>query len=467
MGGLSKPSIKDYSPLPIEERIDDGVEEPQGENEASDNEDLYTSSAPLLSSRSRGNGPLPSQGELCWYHRIGSWRPFRRDPYAAWEPPTKRNWRKILLFTFLGTLLSTVLALSISTGVLASKLSQASNQRCYNYRPYEQHTRLPLNQAWESSNNRLNFVRLYPRLQTSPSLACQVAWNTLSYVPCHEKIWNRSWDNGKHYSLFDPDISLYSQAMCSPSCTEAITRAFQLISSQCTEEDKFDMTDYAGTFSADPGLEDGPVEVISTIARRLSHTCRQEPSRQQYYYGSAPYCTSVMWEDWFIVDGMNAGNLEGLDTFEARTHTSRTSSGTYRYYNTQDTCDDLLTYYSGRYVNARRFGPFVNSTSCDWCTMNWFERKLLSWEKDAVTDPKTGKNVNLSDYLHQIKHVGERCDADAWERVWGRALQKYKQSGDLPEDWEDDKQSGDGEKGGKNGKQEEPCKDDKFDRVMF
>jgi hypothetical protein len=82
----------------------------------------------------------------------------------------------------------------------------------------------------------------------------------------------------------------------------------------CTEEDKFDKKNYQGPFSVDPGLEDGPLGVITTIQKRLAHTCRKEPTTTTYY--GAAYCAASMWEDWFIVDGMNPGNLNGLDSFE-------------------------------------------------------------------------------------------------------------------------------------------------------
>ncbi|KAF2194049.1 hypothetical protein K469DRAFT_689112 [Zopfia rhizophila CBS 207.26] len=465
----TRPSNKGYSPVPVEERIDDGVDSPQREEaDAEDDEGLYNTSAPLLSSRTRGNEPPRPQGELCWYHKIGRWRPFRRrnSYYTSWDPPSKkRNWRKIFLLSFLGFLIAAITGLSISTGVLATKYRHARNRSCWNYRPYRQYTHLPLNEEWRSANNRLNFVEVYPPIKSSPSSACQAAWNTLHYVPCHEKIWNRSWDNGKHSSLFDPDISLYARALCDSTCTQAINRAYQLISSQCTEQDVFDMTNYIGPFSADAGLEDGPVAVITTIANRLTHTCRQEPTGQRSYYDMPPYCAAVMWEDWFIVDGMNAGNLEGLETFEARTHTTRTQRGTYMSSRSQNDCDNVSNYYRGRWVSSKRFGPDVNSTSCGWCTMNWFERKLLSWKKKEIVDPKTGKHVSLPDYLRRIKHAGQRCDADAWDRVWGRAIRKYKSSGELPDDWEDDGKDRAGKKPEKPSKPCKPCEDDNIDGI--
>ncbi|KAF2792894.1 hypothetical protein K505DRAFT_325834 [Melanomma pulvis-pyrius CBS 109.77] len=440
MGLPTRPSTKGYTPVPVEERIDDGVESPQ--HEAEDDEDLYPTSAPLLSGRSRGNEPPPTIKRPRWYHKIGTWRPFCQSRhYASWDPPRKpRTWRQIIMFSLLGVLILSVIAFATATGVLAQETRSCN--RGYNYQPrqniYNSHVLLGNNYA--SSNGRLNFPRLYPPIKPSSS-ACEAAWASLYSIPCHEKIWNRSWDNGKHNSLFDPDVGVYAEAICETRCITAIKKAHQIISSQCTEEDKFDMADYFGTFSTDPGLEDGPLGVMTTIAKRVGHTCWQKPPTPSYWdnWNKDPYCVFVMWENWFIVDGMNAGNLEGLEAFEKRTRTTRSEPKKYKWHTFSDTCDSVSVSYGQRYIDRRKYGPSVNSTTCDWCTINWFERKLLSWKKDEVKDPKTGDIVSLPEYLNRIRHAGERCEADAWNRAWGKAVRKYKSSGDLPDDWEKDR----------------------------
>lgn len=194
------------------------------------------------------------------------------------------------------------------------------------------------------------------------------------------------------------------------------------------------MTGYTGPMTADSELEDGPVAVITTIAKRLAHTCRKEPLN---YWSKPYYCTTVMWEDWLIVDGMNTGNLEGLDAFKAHTRTTRFERAKYDHRYIHDKCDDASYYYSRSYSN-RRYGPDINSTTCGWCTMNWFERKLLGWKDGEVRDPKSGEVVGLKEYLRKIRDVGQRCDADAWNRIWGRTLKKYREEGDLPDGLEND-----------------------------
>jgi hypothetical protein len=437
MGSSARPSVKDYTSVPNEERIDDGVESPQQEVETKDDNLLYTTSAPLLSERSRGNETPLTVEATCWYHTIRNWRPFRqRRHYASWETPREpRSWRQIVVFSFVGFLVLAVIAFATATGVLAQKTQSFYRGSYYRNTHSYYISHIPLANIYTSSNRRLNFATLYPSIKPSQS-ACQRAWASLQYVPCHEKIWNRSWDNGKHHSLFDPDVAVYTEAICESRCTQAITRAHQLISSRCTEEDKFDLDNYFGTFSVDPELEDSPIGVIDTIAKRITNTCRQSPLKQDRWrsWQRAPFCASFMWEDWLIVDGMNAGNLEGLDMFEARTRIPNFDPSSF-IPSYQDTCDSVPA-TSHRYRASRNLGPSVNSTSCNWCTINWFERKLLSWKKDEVYDQKTGKYVSLPEYLNRIRKAGQRCDADAWDRTWAKAIQQYRLSGELPDDWE-------------------------------
>jgi hypothetical protein len=196
------------------------------------------------------------------------------------------------------------------------------------------------------------------------------------------------------------------------------------------------MDGYLGPFSADPELESGPIDIITTIDRRLQHTCRVNPT--EYY---PDHCVNHLYKDWFVVDGMNAGNLEGLDLIESATRVSKTER---RKYNSRRNYQDLncdnnwqsYTPWDGR--PERRFGPGTNETSCGWCTLDWFDRKLQSWEEGKVLDPKNGTAVALPEYLQRIRHVGHRCEANDWNRIYGKAIRKYKDDGRLPADWKDD-----------------------------
>ncbi|OCL03696.1 hypothetical protein AOQ84DRAFT_140905 [Glonium stellatum] len=443
MGG---PSTKDYAPVPVDEHIDDGVEAPRDDAEVSEDEGLYNTSAPLLSNRSRENeSPRPSRGK--GFFKICRWNPFRRcGKKPAWltsnSKGSKRSKRSMFIAGFIGFLLLTVVALSTSTAILAKRPKRCSS--CYNWRRTS--SRVPFSENYRSSSFSLNFPQLYPPLTSDSSGACRKAWNTLRPVPCHEKIWNRSWDNGKHESIFEPDVSLYAGPLCGGSCPWAIARAYQLIKSQCTSEDKFDMEGYVGAFTADPGLEDGPIGVIETLKRRIEHTCRVSPAGNGF--GMGHNCPAELYKDWFIIDGMNSGNLEGLDIFEAATRTSKTVPGHYSYQGKSDQCDNAWDVIGNGFVQTRRFGPGEDETTCSWCLVDWFDRKLQSWAKGKVVDPRNGSEVELPDYLHRIKHAGRRCGTEEWNRIYGKAILKYKSEGLLPPDWEDT---------GRNDRVKKPC----------
>ena len=438
MGG---PSTSNYTPVPVDEHIDDRVEAPQEDAEVSEDEGLYNTSAPLLSNRSRGNGNPSSPRGNGFFRKICRWNPCRRSGTTpAWltsnTKGSKRSKRSMFIAGFIVFLFLAVVALTTSTAILAKR-----PERCPSYYNYRRpSSRVPFSETYDSRNYRLNFPRLYPPLTSGRASACQTAWNTLTYVDCHEKIWNRSWDNGKHESLFEPDISLYTGPICQGSCQRDIKQAYRLIMSQCTSEDKFIMEGYVGAFSADPGLEDGPVSAIATLERRLQHTCRQSPISNRW----GEYCPGELYKSWFINDGMNSGNLEGLDLFEAATRISRTEPMRWSWQGKSDECDNAHeVVYGSRWIEERRFGPGENETTCSWCTIDWFDRKLQSWAEGKVLDPMNGTEVGLPDYLRRISHAGRRCGADDWNRIYGKAIRRYKSEGLLPSDWQDDGHNGD------------------------
>lgn len=203
-----------------------------------------------------------------------------------------------------------------------------------------------------------------------------------------------------------------------------------MISFQCSEDDKFDLENYNGPFAFDAELEDGPVAVVRTLAQRLAHTCRPAPhdARGRYSWQTS-YCVTVLWEDFGILDGMNAGNLEGLDTFMRKTSVSKIEPAQYRSEHlVHDTCDEVSS-YDPRWVPQRRLGPGKGESDCGLCVLNWLERKALSWDEN-LRDPVTGKHIALKEYLDKVKSAGQRCESDEWEKVWDRVQKKYKEKED-------------------------------------
>lgn len=431
MSRSSRPSSKGYTPVPTSERIDDDVDSPQHPNEEADNDgDLYSTPL-LLSSRTRGTSPPGTPRRSPWYANLKKFNPFRRDRFSTWSSEGSKSpitRRRILIFGFSTFTFLVVLGLSIATGLLARALISTRDDLNYCWSRFqyrERWTRIAKSPDRWRSYSGLNFPAFYPPLRASKSPACQAAWNTLRSVPCHEKIWNRSWDNGKRTSIFDPDIGLYANTLCQSSCKSEIERAWGMVSFQCNEDDKFDMENYNGPFTLDAEIEDGPVAAMRTIAQRLAHTCRPAPKQDKYRWQSPSYCVTVLWEDWGIVDGMNAGNLEGLAAFSRKTSVSRIESSQYRNEHlVRDTCDDVNA-YDQRWVPARKLGPREGETQCGLCILNWLERKALSWDEN-LQDSATGKQVSLKEFLEKVGSAGKRCEKDEWEKVWNRVQKKYK-----------------------------------------
>lgn len=194
-------------------------------------------------------------------------------------------------------------------------------------------------------------------------------------------------------------------------------RAWGTISLKCNEDDRWDMSRYNGPFLRDPGFEAGPRGVMETVARRVAHTCRKEDVNS---FG--PFCPTVLWEDWGIVDGMYAGNLEGLERFLQTTKVKRTEGGRLsEAHLVRDFADDV-TWQDHRNVAERRLGPGKNETDCGVCVLDWLERKAGAWE-EGVRDPRTGEKVGFKKYVGWVRAAGQRCEG--WDGAWRRVVEKY------------------------------------------
>ena len=100
---------------------------------------------------------------------------------------------------------------------------------------------------------------------------------------------------------------------------------------------------------------------------------------------------TVLWEDWNIVDGMYAGNLEGLAAFKHKTSVNKIERRQYRSQHlVQDACDAVSSYES-------RF----------------------------IRDPGSGERVPLGDFLEHIYEAGRRCESGEWKKVWERIRKHY------------------------------------------
>lgn len=430
-----------------------------------DDDDLYASHDPLLARFLRE--PYVFESRRDKFLRCIK-RPFQiirlpsfRVDTDRWVPSIKESKQRKILKWIIAFLLITTLAMTGTVIGLAVKLSGTPTYIRVSKAPCSadslwKTTRIPRYNEKSSyaANNNLNFAETYPPLTPSSSLECHEAWRELKGIKCHEKIWNRSWDNGKH-SLFDPEITHYVDSICTTDCLDHLKNAYRTVISKCGLNDKFDLAYYVGTFTADPELEFGPIAALETIIRRVQHTCRLAPQslyghesawlwndlNRRPRYGQYKYCTAQIYEDWFIIDGMNSDNLEGLETFDLLTSKSRIITKREAMspgWRGDLGCDDgRLSQSSAFYYSERKFGPSPNETYCGSCLMDWFERKMFSWNK-GVRDPFTGKSVSLPKYIRKISAMGQRCETTEWNSIYRQALDHYRLLGLLPSEIIDD-----------------------------
>ncbi|KAK9415856.1 hypothetical protein SUNI508_09985 [Seiridium unicorne] len=292
----------------------------------------------------------------------------------------------------------------------------------------------------EAKNWDLNFPRLYPPLIHDESVdkagACQAAWESLSSIPCHEKVFNRGWDNGTWMPLMSVQPLRYVPLLCQPDCRQALHNAYELISAKCSDSTTFDTAVYIGTFSTE-WLESGPKEALQVLLRRNEHTCR--PSRGSGY----DYCLTEMTERWGIMDGLNAATLNGLDMFLGDTNKRRTEQGRLKSFTRGDGRDGGWKGKFSIQVPTLRYGPRPGETDCGSCTLQWLEKMVNGWEEGKVISPDTDIPITLPEHLRRVKKAGERCETEEWTRIYLTAITRYQKRGLIPVHWEAALPSGD------------------------
>ncbi|KAF2817417.1 uncharacterized protein BDZ99DRAFT_457153 [Mytilinidion resinicola] len=276
----------------------------------------------------------------------------------------------------------------------------------------------------------LDFPSLYPPI-VSESTQCQSAWAALSSVPCHEKIFNRGWDAGKHLSFFEPDPMRYVPQLCEPKCKSALESAFESVTAACSDGASFDIEGYEGMFNT-TFLEAGPVEAVGVLLHRNTHTCRNSEVGDSEY-GS---CMIELNERFYILDGINFGSLEGIDAFLRKTKRPSRERGGWKSGTIGSSTDGGWKKTYRFKAPERTYGPGIGSTSCGWCMLSWFENHLNGWDDGSVISPDSGLPVSLPEYIRRIKEAGQRCKATEWNRIYGQAIKNYQDKNLLSEDWE-------------------------------
>jgi hypothetical protein len=185
-----------YQPIPCKDHVDDTAADLQWEHDPVDEELDYIANDPLLS---EGNGRDVSAHDstskgFTWSFKRPSWAQHsyplsKRVDLWSWSPRSEYSKPGFFTKWLILFLISTVLALGTIVGILSARLwRQPDLPTSYKY----DITNIPhYNDNVRSWNYQLNFPSTYPPLKASASKRCQLVWNSLPPLFCHEKIWNR------------------------------------------------------------------------------------------------------------------------------------------------------------------------------------------------------------------------------------------------------------------------------------
>lgn len=268
----------------------------------------------------------------------------------------------------------------------------------------------------------LNFPREYPKLDTERSTqGCRNAWNSLTAVPCHERIWSRSWDFG-HFDPHEFELDRFLPLICREDCTDALNEAKSIISKSCNADDRFELGGYKGRFNTTL-LEPNPVAVMDILVARQTHDCLISPNGD----AERGYCMTDLQERWSFLDGLMVEPLQGIDEFLLKTNQFSIEPAE-QMLGTISGSDWLVEYNHMR--EERSFGPGRGKTTCSYCTLDWLGRKSKTWKPDLIYYDD-GLPMELPVYLERISKAGRRCAGENFTILWAEAVDEYEEQGLL------------------------------------
>lgn len=278
----------------------------------------------------------------------------------------------------------------------------------------------------------LSLQELYPEISAKPGSECHAAWTALQSLPCHDAILNHKLDIG---SIRKPasGANYFIPKICDSRCNPSLSTAYEAVQASCTASDTFNLDDYDGLF--DPTLlEDGPVAALKGLMRRNDHFCHQSSARHSSVdYESCPLETLARF---WISDSLRP-DLGGIDSFIGRTAETRREFARKTFGVDGELNGIQVTEESKSGAKLQTYGPGSGETSCSWCTFDFLDRTLNSWEEGAFLDTGSGSSVPLQDFILRVKEAGDRCArASVWGKIYNKAVQQYQASGLLPSDWE-------------------------------
>lgn len=285
-----------------------------------------------------------------------------------------------------------------------------------------------------SSDYDLKLPKLYPALEAGTTDTCSNTWtrNGLG-LSCHRMVLSSVWDNGDadDVKAEGADPFFYSQAVCTPRCLKSIARMAEPLAKSCTNRtDRFDFASYGNDGRAyfEKGkIEEGPAHVIKNLLERYNRFCaRPQRSfiRDQTEWGT---CAADLWMKWGIVDGKNEAHLNGLDAYMEQTSKQKVIRGGFQRVPALSPSGVNRT--TSIRAPARNVGPGEGETDCGWCTLDWLDRKMRSFEFGQILDPATGEALGLSEFREKLRKAISRCPRNDARDVMSRVDKKWEELG--------------------------------------
>jgi hypothetical protein len=283
--------------------------------------------------------------------------------------------------------------------------------------------------AFRDSGSRdydLKLVKLYPALEAGASEDCKKIWNYYGRsIQCHEMILYTGWDDGE-VKIEGADPFGYSEAVCTSSCRSSIDKMRYTMGHGCYHRtDRFNITAYGrngNTYFEKHELEEEPNEVFNSLTHRYDRFCAKPPKAKSSPWGT---CAADLWMTWGIIDGKNEANLNGLDQFRNQTKDS--------YYRKGGQRTGSITLLHGAKKDYSVTVPTqriaFGETDCGYCTMDWLERKMRSFEYGEIMDPNANQAMSLKDFSMTLHMAMKTCKRSEYEDAVRRVYQKWTKLG--------------------------------------
>ncbi|KAF2797579.1 hypothetical protein K505DRAFT_322473 [Melanomma pulvis-pyrius CBS 109.77] len=269
----------------------------------------------------------------------------------------------------------------------------------------------PKEKAWRASHSNdgdLRLPRLYPALEKGASEDCRSTWEKYAWtLNCHRMILSPALDNGDVNEVKEEraDPHAYTEGVCTDQCQKSIRRLDTPMRNGCNRRtDRFEMGNYGKDGNAyfdKHRVDEGPVHVARSLMERYDSLCARPPKSQ------GDTCTAELWMRWGIVNGKNVRQMNGLDEFLNKTAEEDAPEGNRE---TKASVKVNGKSKSNIMVSSRTAGPKVGATNCGFCTLNWLERKMRSFEYGEMIDPESGNELGLKDFSDKMKNAMERCE---------------------------------------------------------